>query len=98
VFFICFLFAVVLVKNSARRADVLTTAVHHFWKNLGKCLAKLQHFNLGLVHPVALVFNENHKSITFVRNLSRLYYAQYNTTLHVSAIQPSSGVSYIQKC
>jgi hypothetical protein len=37
--------------------------------------------------------NENHKSITFVRNLSCLYCTQ--TTLHVSAIQPSSGVSYI---
>jgi hypothetical protein len=27
--------------------------------------------NLGLVHAVAPVFNENHKSIAFVRNLSR---------------------------
>jgi hypothetical protein len=43
------------------------------------------------------VFNENHKSIAFVRNLSRLYCTQYNTTLHVSAIQPSSGVLYIYK-
>jgi hypothetical protein len=31
------------------------------------------YLNLGLVHPVAPVFNENHKSIAFVRNLSRLY-------------------------
>jgi hypothetical protein len=54
--------------------------------------------NLGLVHPVAPVFNENHKSIASVRNLSRLYCTQYNTTLRVSAIRPSSGVSYIQKC
>jgi hypothetical protein len=45
-------------------------------------------YNLSLVHPVAPVFNENHKSIAFVRNLSRLYCTQYNTTLHVSAIQP----------
>jgi hypothetical protein len=42
--------------------------------------------NLGLVHPVAPLFNENHKSIDFVSNLSRLYCTQYNTTLHVSAI------------
>jgi hypothetical protein len=35
-----------------------------------------------------LSFNENHKSIAFVRNLSCLYCTQYNTTLHVSAIQP----------
>jgi hypothetical protein len=55
-------------------------------------------FNLGLLHPVAPVFNENHKSIPFVRNLSRLYCTQYNITLHVSAIRPSSGVLYIQKC
>jgi hypothetical protein len=39
------------------------------------------------------IFNENHKSITFVRNISCLYCTQ--TTLHVSAIQPSSGVSHI---
>jgi hypothetical protein len=39
-----------------------------------------------------LYFNEN-DSTTFVRNLSCLYCTQ--TTLHVSAIQPSSGVSYI---
>jgi hypothetical protein len=38
-------------------------------------------------------FNENHKSITFVRNLSCLYCTQ--TTLHVSAIRPSSGASHI---
>jgi hypothetical protein len=31
------------------------------------------YINLGLVHPVAPVFNENHKSIAFVRNLSCLY-------------------------
>jgi hypothetical protein len=37
--------------------------------------------------------NENNKSITFVRNLSCLYCTQ--TTLHVSAIQPSPGVSHI---
>jgi hypothetical protein len=54
--------------------------------------------NLVLVHPVVLVFNENHKSIACVRNLSCLYCTQYNTTLHVSAIRPSSSVSYIQKC
>jgi hypothetical protein len=38
-------------------------------------------------------FDENHKSITFVRNLSCLYCTQ--TTLHVSAIRPSSSVSHI---
>jgi hypothetical protein len=36
---------------------------------------------------------ENNNSITFVRNLSCLYYTQ--TAVHVSAIHPSSGVSYI---
>jgi hypothetical protein len=50
------------------------------------------YLDLGLVHPVAPVFNENYKSITFVRNLSCLYCTQ--TTLHVSAIRPSSGVCY----
>jgi hypothetical protein len=39
-----------------------------------------ENLNLGLVHPVAPVFNENHKSITFVRNLSCLYCTQYHTT------------------
>jgi hypothetical protein len=37
--------------------------------------------NLGLVHPVAPVFNENHKSIAFVRNLSCLYCTQYHNTI-----------------
>jgi hypothetical protein len=36
------------------------------------------YLNLGLVHPVAPVFNENHKSIASVRSLSRLYCTQYN--------------------
>jgi hypothetical protein len=40
---------------------------------------QLAYLNLGLVHPVAPVFNENHKSITFVCNLSCLYCTQ--TTL-----------------
>jgi hypothetical protein len=34
---------------------------------------------LGLVHPVAPVFNENHKSVTFVRNLSCIFCTQYHT-------------------
>jgi hypothetical protein len=38
------------------------------------------------MHPVAPVFNENHQSITFVRDLFRLYCTQYNTTLHVSHV------------
>jgi hypothetical protein len=48
-------------------------------------------------YPLFKVFlaKRNHKSITFVRNLSRLYCTQ--TTLHVSAIRPSSGVSHIFK-
>jgi hypothetical protein len=39
--------------------------------------------------------NKNHKSISIVRNLSCLSCTQYNTTLHVSAIRPSSSVSCI---
>jgi hypothetical protein len=53
--------------------------------------------NLGLVHPVEPVFNENHKSIAFVRSLSCLYCTQYNATLHVSDIQPSSKNAKILK-
>jgi hypothetical protein len=47
---------------------------------------------LGWCILLLLCFNEN-DSTTFVRNLSCLYCTQ--TTLHVSAIQPSSGVSFI---
>jgi hypothetical protein len=47
---------------------------------------------LGWCFLLRLYFNEN-DSDTFVRNLSCLYCTQ--TTLHVLAIQPSSGVSYI---
>jgi hypothetical protein len=32
--------------------------------------------NLGLVHPVAPVFNKNHKSLTFVHNLSCIVYSK----------------------
>jgi hypothetical protein len=77
------------------------------WKNLVRRTMALKggspeittttgYLNLGLVHPVEPVFNENHKSIAFVSNLSCLYCTQI--TLHVSAIRPSSSVLYIQKC
>jgi hypothetical protein len=53
----------------------------------------MNNLNLGLVHPVALVF-QRRDSITFVRNynLSCLYCTR--VTLYVSVIyRPSSGVS-----
>jgi hypothetical protein len=51
--------------------------------------------NLGFVHPVAPVFNENHKSIVFVRNLSRLYSTQYNT--YMFRLYSHLQVCYIYK-
>jgi hypothetical protein len=57
---------------------------------------KLHNEELHDLYSLPSIISENNKSIAFVRNLSRIYCTQYNTTLHVSAIQPSSGVSYIQ--
>jgi hypothetical protein len=89
--------------NSPRNLALEATFINHNFsqqvlKTVTATLIIYWELNLGLVHPVAPVFNENQKSIAFVRNLSRLYCTQYNTALHVSAIQSSSGVSYIQKC
>jgi hypothetical protein len=47
-----------------------------------QCIQRCEYHDHGLVHPVALVYNEN-DSTSLVRNLSCLYCKQ--TTLHVSA-------------
>jgi hypothetical protein len=83
--------------------EKLTVVLKLTFSDLGKIAINLlstrtptEFLILGWCILLRSCFNENHKSISFVRNLLCLYCTQ--TTLHVSAIQPSSSVSYIQKC
>jgi hypothetical protein len=97
-----------LLKNTSSHLNPIQITVYlEIGKSnnfMGTIISKKKSNNLrenfrNMLHKFFNFFtiNENRKSIAFVRNLSRLYCTQYNTTLHVSAIRPSSGVSCIYK-